>query len=83
MPEQAEMLEYALSLDLRALVISLVVLASVGVAVYMLVKKIQEITGIETKTMRSRRLMKENIACLKDEMDQMKAAQAEFREARK
>jgi len=83
MPEQAEMLEYALSLDLRALVISLVVLASVGVAVYMLVKKIQEITGIETKTMRSRRLMKENIACLKDEMDQMKEAQAEFREARK
>ena len=83
MPEEAEMLEYALSLDLRALVISLVVLASVGVAVYMLVKKIQEITGIETKTMRSRRLMKENIECLKDEMDQMKEAQAEFREARK
>lgn len=69
MPEQAEMLEYALSLDLRALVISLVVLASVGVAIYLLVKKIQEITGIETKTMRSRRLMKENIACLKEEMD--------------
>lgn len=83
MPEEAEMLEYALSLDLRALVISLIVLASVGVAVYMLVKKIQEITGIETKTMRSRRLMKENIACLKEEMDQMKAAQAESREARK
>jgi hypothetical protein len=40
MPEEAEMLEYALSLDLRALVISLIVLASVGVAIYMLVKKI-------------------------------------------
>lgn len=82
MPEEAEILEYALSLDLRALVISLVVLASVGVAIYLLVKKIQEIMGIETKSMREKRQMKENITCLKDEMDQLKQSQAESREIR-
>lgn len=82
MSDEAEMLQYALSLDLRALIVSLIVLASVAVAIYMLIKKIQDIVGIETKSMREKRLLKENVNYLKDEMDAIKQEQEESRKVR-
>ena len=83
MPQEGKMLEYAFSLNYRELVISLIVLAAVGVAIYMLIKKIQDILGIETKAMRERRLMEQNISDLKMEMDTVKEEQERSKEARR
>ena len=71
MPKEAEMLEYALSLDIKALIISIVVIFAVVVAIYTLVKKIQEITGFETKSMKKRRIMEETIETLKTDIEKM------------
>lgn len=80
MSDEAEMLEYALSLDIRALIVSLIVLASVAVAIYMLIKKIQDIVGIETKSMREKRLLKENVNYLKNEVATVKEEQSKTRQ---
>lgn len=66
------MLEYALTLDIKALIISIVVIFSVGLAIYSLVKKIQEIAGIETKSMRKRRLMEETIETLRKDVEDIR-----------
>ena len=71
MPKEAEMLEYALSLDIKALIISIVVIFAVVVAIYTLVKKIQEITGFETKSMKKHRIMEETIEMLKTDIEKM------------
>ena len=71
MPKEAEMLEYALSLDVKALIISIVVIFAVVVAIYTLVKKVQEITGFETKSMKKRRIMEETIETLKTDIEKM------------
>lgn len=63
------MLEYALSLDVKALIISIVVIFAVVVAIYTLVKKVQEITGFETKSMKKRRIMEETIETLKTDIE--------------
>ena len=65
------MLEYALSLDVKALIISIVVIFAVVVAIYTLVKKVQEITGFETKSMKKRRIMEETIETLKTDIEKM------------
>ena len=72
MPKEAEMLEYALTLDIKALVISLVIIFSVGLAIYSLVKKIQEVAGIETKSMRKRRIMEETIETLRNDVEEIR-----------
>ena len=72
MPKEAEMLEYALTLDIKALIISLVVIFSVGLAIYSLIKKIQEIAGIETKSMRKKRIMEETIETLKNDVEEIR-----------
>jgi len=66
-----------LSLDLKAFIITFVTLAAVGVGIYGLVKKVQDILGIETKTMKQRRLVKESINSLKEEVDQLRLEQNE------
>ena len=82
MPEQAEILQYALQINYRELVVSLVVIAAVGVALYMLIKKVQDILGIETKAMREKREMHDSISGIKTEINQIKQEQEESRKAR-
>lgn len=72
MPKEAEMLEYALTLDIKALIISLVIIFSVGLAIYSLIKKIQEVAGIETKSMRKRRIMEETIETLRNDVEEIR-----------
>lgn len=79
MPKEAEMLEYAMTLDIKALVISIVALFAVGVAIYNLIKKIQEITGIETKSMRKRRIMEETIETLRNDVEEIRNDREELR----
>ena len=80
MGDEAEMLQYALNLDLRAFFISAVVIAAVAVSLFMLIKKIQDILGIETKPMREYRLLKENVNYLKDEVGNVKEEQGKTRQ---
>ena len=72
MTKEAEMLQYAFSIDVKAIVISIVALFAVGVSIYGLIKKVQEITGIETKSMRKRRLMEENIETLRNDLEEIR-----------
>lgn len=81
MPDQ-EMLEYVFQINYRELIIGIIILAIVGVGIYVLAKKIQEITGIETKSMREKREMHESISGIKSEIDQIKQDQKESREYR-
>ena len=83
MPKEAEMLDYVFSMDVKALVISLFILAIVGVTIYGIVKKIQDIVGIETKSMREKRLMKESINEIKNEIDLIKKDQADALDVRR
>lgn len=80
MPKEAEMMEYVLSVDLRTLLISLIAIAAACVGVYLLVKKIQDITGIETKGMRERRQMQESLATMKEDIDEMKSNREQDRQ---
>lgn len=75
MPKEAEMLQYVFSLDIKSLIISIVVIAAASVALWALIKKIQEITGIETKSMREKRLMNENFKSISGEIDSLKESQ--------
>lgn len=72
MPKEAEALKYALSLDFKTLFVSLMALAVVFVALWGLITKIQEIFGIETKSMRERRLTQEKMESLGKDIDSLK-----------
>lgn len=65
MPDEAQFLNYVFSINFKELTISLVILAVSALAIYALIRKIQEITGFETKTMKKRKLMESNIDTLK------------------
>lgn len=64
-------------MNFRELLISLVILAVCILGIYALVLKIQEITGFETKTMKKRRLIEQNIKNLSTEIDSIKTKQKE------
>ena len=74
------MMEYVLSIDLKTLIISLIAIIAIVVTMYALVKKFQEIVGIETKGMRERRKMHENLESLKSDLDEMKSDREHDRE---
>ena len=57
LPNEAKILDYMFTINFKELTISLLVIAVFGVALYALGRKIQEILGIETKTMLNRRLI--------------------------
>ena len=69
MPKEAEMLDYALSLDLRSLAVSLLIIIAVTVSLWLLFKKFQELTGIETKITRERKAIINSVSDLKREID--------------
>ena len=77
LPDEAQLLEYVFSMNFRELLISLVILAVCILGIYALVLKIQEITGFETKTMKKRRLIEQNIKNLSTEIDSIKTKQKE------
>lgn len=77
MPKEAEMLDYVLSIDIRTFIVSLIAIAAIAITIYGLVKKIQDITGFETKGMRERRQMQEDLTSLKTDIDEMKQARAQ------
>ena len=77
LPDEAQLLEYVFSMNFKELLISLVILAVCILGIYALVLKIQEITGFETKTMKKRRLIEQNIKNLSTEIDSIKTKQKE------
>lgn len=82
MPDEVEALKYAFQINYQELIVSLIIIAVAGIGIYMLVKKIQEILGVETKTMREKRAIHDSISGIKIEIDQIKKDQEESREAR-
>lgn len=64
-------------MNFKELLISLVILTVCVLGIYALILKIQEITGFETKTMKKRRIMEQNIKNLSTEIDSIKTKQKE------
>lgn len=75
MPTEAQAINYLFQIDLKAFIISLIVVAAICVTIFQLVRKIQEITGIETKSMRNKRIVDESIKDIRREVDMLKQAQ--------
>lgn len=71
MPKEAEVLEYALSIDIKSLLISIVAVMSAFVAIYALYQKVLNILGIETKFMRDKRIINDNINSLRKDIDDL------------
>ena len=82
MPDEAEVLNYMFSINFQELTVSLVIIVVCGLGIYALVRKVQEIMGIETKTMRRHRQIEENITGLKGELDDVKKDAEEARKTR-
>lgn len=80
MSKEAEMMEYVFSIDFKTLILSLITIAVASIAIYALVKKVQEITGLETKGMRERRQLNESLASMKKDIDEMKSNREQDRE---
>ena len=80
MPKEAEMMNYVFSLDIKTLIISLISIIAIVVALYALIRKFQEIVGIETKTMRERRQIQEGLSSLKQDIDEIKSDRARDKE---
>lgn len=72
MPDEAQLLDYVFSINFKQLTISLIVLALAALAIYAIIRKLQEITGIETKEMKWKRSINEDIKKLSQEIDIMK-----------
>lgn len=79
MPDEAEVLQHAMSIDITALIISLVIIIAAFVSVYGLMRKFQNILGIETKGMREKRITKETIQTLCKDIDDLKKYRKEDR----
>ena len=79
MPDEAQFLNYVFSIDFKELTISLIVLAVCAISLYALIRKIQEVTGFETKSMKKKKLMEENIDSLKQDVTILKQDQLQQR----
>lgn len=72
MPDEAQLLDYVFSINFKQLTISLVIIALSALAIYAIIRKLQEITGIETKEMKWKRSIDEDIKKLSQEIDAIK-----------
>lgn len=79
MPDEAQFLNYVFSIDFKELTISLIILAVCAISLYALIQKIQEVTGFETKSMKKKKLMEENIDSLKQDVTVLKQEQLQQR----
>lgn len=79
MPDEAQFLNYVFSINFKELTISLIILAVCAISLYALIRKIQEITGFETKSMKKKKLMEENIDSLKQDVTVLKQEQLQQR----
>jgi len=75
MPDEAQFLNYVFSINFKELTISLIILAVCAISLYALIRKIQEVTGFETKYMKKKKLMEENIDSLKQDVTILKQDQ--------
>ena len=75
MPNEAQAVNYLFQIDLKGFIVSLIVVVAVCVTIYQLIRKVQEITGIETKSMRNKRLVDEAIKDIRKEVDSLKQSQ--------